>query len=43
MFQNTTGFALIFIFFALTAAEAAIGLVLIINFIKIQNTLSIVY
>ena len=42
-FQNAAGLALIFIFFALTAAEAAIGLVLIINFIKVQNTLSIIY
>lgn len=41
-FQNYSGEALILIMFALSAAEAAIGLVLIINFVKLQNNISIV-
>lgn len=40
-FQNYAGESLILIMFALGAAEAAIDLVLIINFVKLQNTLTI--
>ena len=42
-YQNIVGHSLVFIFFALGAAEAAIGLTIIINFVKIQNTISIIY
>lgn len=40
-FQVLGDYALILIFFSLGAAEAAIGLTLIINFVKLQGTLSI--
>ena len=40
-FQSISSQAFILILFSLGAAEAAIGLTIIINFIKLQNTLSI--
>ena len=40
-FQHCSGEALMLIFFGLGAGEAAIGLVLIVNFVKLQNILAI--
>ena len=40
-FQNYSGESLALIMFGLGAAEAAIGLILIINFVRLQNNLSI--
>jgi NADH:ubiquinone oxidoreductase subunit K len=41
-YQNGGGQSLAMLMFSVSAAEAAIGLTLIINFVKLQNTLSIV-
>ena len=40
-FQNYSGESLILIMFGLGAAEAAIGLILVINYVRLQNNLSI--
>jgi NADH:ubiquinone oxidoreductase subunit K len=42
-FQHSGGQAITLIIFALGAAGAAIGLVLIINFVKVQNSLSLIH
>lgn len=40
-FNNLSGPSLSLIFFSLSAAEAAIGLTLIISFVKLQNNISL--